>query len=335
MSSPNIGIRFNEFIIQNESILKQEIGLLEIYEKIQIACKKISTEVNRAGLADIIGKSHKENIHGEEVMKLDEIANDWLIEELGSSKYCAGVASEELDNYTPFPQNTNKEAQYVVLFDPLDGSSNIDTCASIGTIFSIYKRISEGELQLSDFLQKGTQVLSAGYVIYGSSTILVYSMGQGVHGFTLDLTENDYLLSHHNIKTPKKTNQFSLNYGNFKSFGSNIHDFVKWCCEVDKSTQRPYSLRYIGSMVADFHRNLIKGGIFIYPATQNAPNGKLRLTYECIPLSYIQEHAGGNSTNDSISILDIQPLELHQRTPVTVGSEELVKLYLSFNKSEN
>jgi len=330
MNTPKVGTSFSEFCELYESKLSHNKGLHEVVDKIISASLKISREVNHAGLGNILGKAHKENVQGEEVMKLDELANDLLIEELQSTHYCAGVASEELEDFTPFSQSTDDESQYVVLFDPLDGSSNIDTNAPIGTIFSIYRRTSKGELLLSDFLQKGTDVLLAGYVIYGSSTMLVYSMGEKVHGFTLDMDKNEYCLSHFDIKTPKTANQFSVNYGNYKSFGKNVNDFMEWCSQEDKSTKRPFSIRYIGSMVADFHRNLLKGGIFIYPASSNSPKGKLRLMYECIPLSFIQEHADGASTNDFHSILNIIPTELHERTPVALGSADLVNKYLSF-----
>lgn len=320
----------SDFIIQNESLVERETGLKSIYDCIISASKKISREVNRAALAGILGKANKENVQGEEVMKLDELANDWLIGALMESEYCAGVASEELEEFTAFPQATNDKAQYLVLFDPLDGSGNIDTGASIGTIFSIVKRRSKGELLLSDYLQKGNDILSAGYVLYGSSTIFIYSMGNGVNGFTLEQEKNEYYLSHPNIQTPTTANQFSVNTGNYRGFRQGLRDFIDWCCEEDKATKRPYSQRYIGSMVGDFHRNLIKGGIFIYPATDKTPKGKLRLLYECIPLSFVQEQAGGKSCTNEARIMDIEPTELHQRTSIALGSLDLVDKYLSF-----
>jgi fructose-1,6-bisphosphatase I len=286
--------------------------------------------VNHAALVGILGKAEKENVQGEEVMKLDELSNDWLIESLKSSKYCAGVASEEMEDFISFDQSMNTEAQYIVLFDPLDGSSNIDTCSAIGTIFSIYKRKSKGELLLSDFLQKGNDILSAGYVIYGSSTILVYSMGHGVNAFTLDQKEGEYILSHEKIQTPTTSTILSISFGYYSFYEKRVLDFCHWCLEEDKATNRPLTQRYIGSMVADIHRNLLKGGIFLYPATTKSPNGKLRLQYECNPLSFIQKQAGGKYTNGISDILEIVPTELHQRVPIALGSSDLVDKYLSF-----
>jgi fructose-1,6-bisphosphatase I len=323
-------ITLDNFLNEKESILASEKGLKEIYEKLEEATKKISNVVNHAALVGILGKADKENIQGEEVMKLDELSNDWLIESLKSSKYCAGVASEEMEDFIAFDQNDNDEAQYIVLFDPLDGSSNIDTCSAIGTIFSIYKRISKGKLELADFLQKGNDILSAGYVIYGSSTILVYSMGNGSHAFTLDQKENEYLLSHEHIQTPTFTPILSINFGYYNIYDKRVIDFCNWCVEEDLETKRPFTQRYIGSMVADVHRNLLKGGIFIYPSTTKSPKGKLRLQYECNPLSFIQKQAGGKYSNGTSDILEIVPTELHQRVPIALGSADLVDKYLSF-----
>jgi fructose-1,6-bisphosphatase I len=330
MSHTNIGTPITEFIPKQEIALHENQALLDVFNKVIIASKKISEVVSHAGLVNILGKANKENVQGEEVMKLDELANDFLIDELRTSQYCAGVASEEMEDILPFDHSTNPDAQYIVMFDPLDGSGNIDTNASIGTIFSIQKRISSGALLTSDFLQKGHDVLISGYAIYGSSTMLVYYAGDMVQGFTLELKTNEYCLSHFNIQIPKIFNQFSINYGNHSVFNKQVLDFVEWCSEDDKSTKRPYSLRYIGTMVADVHRILVKGGIFMYPYMTTAPKGKLRLMYECIPLGLLVEKAGGLSTNDHISILDMIPAELHQRTPVVMGSQDLVERYMSF-----
>jgi fructose-1,6-bisphosphatase I len=323
-------INLDHFLVNNEITLQSEPGLKEIYYKLEEATKKISHVVNHAALVGILGKADKENVQGEEVMKLDELSNDWLIESLKSSKYCAGVASEEMEDFISFDQSMNTEAQYIVLFDPLDGSSNIDTCSAIGTIFSIYKRKSKGELLLSDFLQKGNDILSAGYVIYGSSTILVYSMGHGVNAFTLDQKEGEYILSHEKIQTPTNSTILSISFGYYSFYEKRVLDFCHWCLEEDKATNRPLTQRYIGSMVADIHRNLLKGGIFLYPATTKSPNGKLRLQYECNPLSFIQKQAGGKYTNGISDILEIVPTELHQRVPIALGSSDLVDKYLSF-----
>ena len=323
-------INLNQFLKSEESILISEPGLEEIYEKLEEATKKISYVVNHAALEEIIGKAGTENVQGEEVQRLDIISNDWLIESLKSSKYCAGVASEEMEDFIAFDQCQNDEAQYIVLFDPLDGSSNIDTCSAIGTIFSIYKRKSKGDLLLSDFLQKGNDILSAGYVIYGSSSILVYSMGNGVHAFTLDQIQREYILSHKTIQVPSFTNILSISFGYYNLYSKREIDFIEWCLKEDTETKRPFTHRYIGSMVADIHRNLLKGGIFLYPATTKSPKGKLRLQYECNPLSYILKHANGKYTDGSSDILEIEPTELHQRVPIALGSSDLVDKYLSF-----
>lgn len=323
-----IGISFKDFVNKHDDTFKNLSGIEDIYQSLIAASIEISTQVNKAGIIQITGQANKENIQGEDVMMLDEIANDLIIDELKKNPFCAGVASEELEEYTAF-EAKSAQTQYVVLFDPLDGSSNIDTCASIGTIFSIYKKVSNGSLNLFDFLQSGREVVSAGYIIYGSSTIIVYSAGDGVHGFTLDIESGQFLLSHPNIQTPNKAKWYSLNLGSYNSFDQRLKNFIKWTNDEDKSTNRPLSIRYIGTMVADFHRNLLKGGIFIYPATSSSPKGKLRLMYECIPLAYIQEQAGGKSTDGTQSILSINPLELHQRTPIAIGSNYLVDHYIA------
>jgi fructose-1,6-bisphosphatase I len=323
-----IGISFKDFVDKHDNTFDNLEGIEDIYQSLIAASIEISTQVNKAGIIQITGQANKENIQGEDVMMLDEIANDLIIDELKKNPFCAGVASEELEEYTAF-EAKSAQTQYVVLFDPLDGSSNIDTCASIGTIFSIYKKVSNGSLNLIDFLQSGREVVSAGYIIYGSSTILVYSAGDGVHGFTLDMESSQFLLSHPNIQTPNKAKWYSLNLGSYNSFDQRLKNFIKWTNDEDKSTNRPLSIRYIGTMVADFHRNLLKGGVFIYPATSSSPNGKLRLMYECIPLAYIQEQAGGKSTDGTQSILSIEPSELHQRTPIAIGSNYLVDHYIA------
>lgn len=329
MKEPKIGITLDEFIIMQEKGYPDASGdLSKLLRDIGLASKIINREVNKAGLVDILGKLGTENIQGEEVMKLDEYANNALISYLKTGGQCAGIASEELDEIMVFDNEEARDATYLVLFDPLDGSSNIDTNASIGTIFSICKRLSTAAVTDQDFLQSGRHIVAAGYVLYGSSTMLVYSTGNGVNGFTLDPSIGEFCLSHHNIKTPETANQFSVNYGNHRTFSKGLNDFIDWCTEDDKETKKPYSMRYIGSMVADFHRNLLKGGIFIYPGTPKSPQGKLRLLYECIPLCFLQEQAGGMCTNDHISILDITPTGLHQRTPVVIGSKNMVEKYL-------
>ena len=275
-SSMKIGISFKDFVHKHDNTFDSLEGIEDIYQSIIAASIEISAQVNKAGIIQITGQANRENVQGEDVMMLDEIANDLIIGELDKNIFCAGIASEELEEFTAF-ENKSAQAQYVVLFDPLDGSSNIDTGASLGTIFAIYKKISNGFLNSMDFLQSGREVVSAGYIIYGSSTILVYSAGEGVHGFTLDLDSNQYLLSHPNIQTPNKAKWYSLNLGNYNSFDQRLKNFIKWTNDDDKLTNRPLSIRYIGTMVADFHRNLLKGGVFIYPATSSSPKGKLRL----------------------------------------------------------
>jgi fructose-1,6-bisphosphatase I len=260
-------------------------------------------------------------------MKLDVFADQVLINVLKNSSDCAGIASEENDHFVAFDDEHSKNSKYVVLFDPLDGSSNIDVNASIGTIFCIYKRVSPlGQVCTeADFLQKGRNIMAAGYVIYGSSTMLVYATRLGVNGFTLEPSIGEFCLSHRDMKCPEKGKIYSINQGNWSKYDDNIRNYLNFCMESDKETSRPYSHRYIGSMVADMHRTLIKGGIFLYPADKSNANGKLRLLYECNPMSYLIEMAGGLSTNGHDSILNLQPTELHQRVPVFIGSKLMVE----------
>lgn len=294
---------------------------------IGIASKIISREINKAGIANIIGIAGNENIQGETQQKLDVLANDIFIDSLKRGCEVAAIASEEDEHII----HLNKDAKYLVCIDPLDGSSNIDFNVSIGTIFSIYRRENPGtEVKDEEFFQGGRNQVAAGYVIYGSSTMLVYTAGVGVNGFTLDASIGEFCLSHPNIQIPKNGNTYSLNEGNAAEFPEGVKKFVAWCKESDKETKRPYSARYIGSMVADFHRNMLKGGIFIYPPTAKAPNGKLRLLYECNPLAFIAEQAGGVATNGKTPIMDIPASELHQRTPIYIGSANEVKRATEF-----
>jgi fructose-1,6-bisphosphatase I len=245
---------------------------------------------------------------------------------------CAGIGSEEMDDIVVFDDTVSNQSKYVCLFDPLDGSANIDVNVSIGTIFSIYRRVSETGTAptLADVLQPGNQLVAAGYVVYGTSTMLVYSTGKGVNGFTLDPSIGEFCLSHPDIITPEDGKVYSINEGNAGEFPQGISDYLKWVKETDKATSRPYSARYIGSMVADFHRNLLKGGVFIYPPTAKSPNGKLRLMFECIPMSFIAEQAGGISTTGKERVLDVDPTEIHQRVPVVMGSKNMVNKVLEF-----
>lgn len=294
---------------------------------IGIAAKTISREVRRAGIAGIIGVAGNQNVQGEEQQKLDVMANRLFIECMKKGGEVCVIASEEDEDLVYLhSENTDREPTYVVAMDPLDGSSNIDVNVSIGTIFSVYKRISTGpNCSMEDALQPGVQQVAAGYVLYGSSTMLVYTAGREVNGFTLDPSIGEFCLSHPNIQIPKDGKIYSLNEGSYENFPQGVKDYIDYCKEIDKDTKRPYSARYIGSMVADFHRNMLKGGIFIYPATADAPNGKLRLLYECNPLAFIAECAGGRATTGYQRIMEIQPEKLHQRTPIFIGSENMVK----------
>jgi fructose-1,6-bisphosphatase I len=294
---------------------------------IGIAAKTISREVRRAGIAGIIGVAGNENVQGEEQQKLDVMANRLFIECMKKGGEVCAIASEEDEELIYLhSDNADREPTYVVAMDPLDGSSNIDVNVSIGTIFSVYKRISTGpECGIEDALQAGIHQVAAGYVLYGSSTMMVYTAGREVNGFTLDPSIGEFCLSHPNIQIPKDGKTYSLNEGSYENFPQGVKDYIDYCKEIDKETGRPFGARYIGSMVADFHRNMLKGGIFIYPATTSAPNGKLRLLYECNPMAFIAECAGGRATTGYNRILEIQPESLHQRTPIFIGSENMVK----------
>lgn len=311
-------ITLDEFILQRQKDFPFATGELSgLLRDIGLASKIISREVNKAGLVNIIGQAGTENASGESVQKLDVMADQLLISCLQNSGECCGIASEENDTYVPI--ESSKNAKYVVMFDPLDGSSNIDVNVSIGTIFAIYRRISDdGDCQLNDFLQDGVEQVAAGYVVYGSSTMLVYTTGKGVNGFTLDPSIGEFCLSHPNIKVPQKGNIYSINQGHYSKFSPEIQQFVDECMD------NHLAFRYVGSMVADVHRTLIKGGIFMYPATKKAPNGKLRLLYECNPLAFIMEQAGGKATNGAQRILEIDATKLHQRTAIFMGSPNLV-----------
>ena len=318
-------VTLNEFILDKQAEFPYATGeLSRLLHDIGIAAKIIHREVNKAGLVNILGAAGYQNVQGEEQQKLDVFADNQFINAfLAGGEVCA-IASEENDDILVF--ENRKEAKYIVCFDPLDGSSNIDVNVSIGTIFSIYKRLSpDCDVSEKDFLQKGTEQVAAGYVIYGSSTMLVYTTGHGVNGFTLDPSIGEFCLSHPQIKIPEEGKIYSINEGSFNLFPKAIQEYLKWVKQDDKSTNRPYSARYIGSMVADLHRNLIKGGIFMYPATTKAPNGKLRLLYECNPMAFIVEQAGGKATTGEKRIMEIEPENLHQRVPILIGSKKMVE----------
>jgi fructose-1,6-bisphosphatase I len=320
-------LTLDEFTIQQVRQIPNATGELStLLRDIGLASKRINVEVNKAGLVDILGDAGSVNVQGEDVKKLDIYANDQFTGVLQHGISCAGIASEELDDYIAFDDDESKDSKYVCLFDPLDGSGNIDVNVSIGTIFGVYRRVTpKGTIaSKEDFLQKGTQQVAAGYIIYGSSTMLVYATRRGVNGFTLDPSIGEFTLSHPNIKCPPSGKIYSVNHGNFFQYNEGVKKYIDVCQKKDKKTGGPYTQRYIGSMVADVHRNLIKGGIFMYPGTIDKPNGKLRLLYECNPFAFILEVAGGKATDGKQRILDIQPTELHQRTPMFIGSKDMM-----------
>ena len=329
-------ITLNEFIIHQQAEFPEATGNFScLLHHIGIAAKKVNREVNKAGLVDILGRSGCENVQGEEQQKLDVYANEAFMEELQASGECCGIASEENEDVTTFHEGLCRNAKYIVCMDPLDGSSNIDVNVSVGTIFSIYRRKSPiGEAAvLDDFLQKGSEMVAAGYIIYGSSTMLVYTVGRGVNGFTLDPSLGEFCLSHPNIKTPASGKIYSINEGNYEKFPVGIKKYIKYCQEKDAKTNRPYTSRYIGSLVADFHRNMLKGGVFMYPSTDSHPNGKLRLLYECNPIAFIAEQAGGHAFSEEGRILDLQPEAIHQRVTFYAGAHDMVmkvKEFLNF-----
>ncbi len=318
----------SDFIMARQAEFPGASGeLTRILNDIAIASKIVSRDVRRAGLVDhILGAQGEVNIQGEEQQKLDVVADQQFIKVFESSGEICGIASEENDDFLAFTSERAKNGKYVVLFDPLDGSSNIDVNVSIGTIFSIYKRVSpKGTLAtLEDMLQKGTEQVAAGYVLYGSSTMLVYSTGHGVNGFTLDPSIGEFCLSHPLMRMPESGRIYAMNEGNIHECEKGVKDYVQFCQEVH-ADGKPYSGRYIGSLVADFHRNMIKGGIYFYPVTNQSPKGKLRLLYECNPLAFLAEQAGGLGTNGTERILDIQPTELHQRCGFFTGSKLMME----------
>ena len=321
-------LTLDEFTIQQMREFPQATGQLSgLLRDIGLAAKRVNVEVNKAGLIDILGDTGSVNIQGEEVKQMDEFANDQFMGVLRHGISCAGIASEELDDIVVFNDEVSNNSKYICMFDPMDGSSNIDVNVSIGTIFGIYKRISEigGPAELKDFLQPGNIQVAAGYIIYGSSTILVYATKRGVNGFTLDQSIGEFSLSHPNITCPPSGKMYSVNHGNFFQYKNNVKKYIDACQRKDTTNGGPYTQRYTGSMVADVHRNLLKGGIFMYPPTFAKPKGKLRLLYECNPFAYIVESAGGKATNGKERILDIEPTELHQRTALYIGSKNMME----------
>lgn len=328
-------LTLDEFTLQQLRNIPNSTGeLSNLLRDIGLAAKRINVEVNKAGLVDILGDAGTTNIQGEDVKKLDIYANDQFMGVLRHGISCAGIGSEELDDSVVFDDEISNNSKYVCLFDPLDGSGNIDVNVSIGTIFGVYRRVSEKgkPCTKADFLQPGRNQVAAGYIVYGSSTMLVYATRRGVNGFTLDPSIGEFTLSHPNITCPDTGKIYSVNHGNFFQYDANVQDYIHTCQKKTRDNGGPYTQRYIGSMVSDVHRNLIKGGIFLYPATISKPGGKLRLLYECNPFAFITEVAGGKATDGRQRILDIQPTDLHQRSPFFVGSRlmmEELETYLS------
>ncbi len=326
MSSYDI-ISLNDFIISKQKEYPHARGeLSRLLHHIGTAAKMVNAKIRKAGLVEILGRAGIENPQGEDQQKLDRYADEVFIDALKASGECAGVASEENQAEVVFTEEFASKGKYVVCMDPLDGSSNIDYNVSVGSIFSIYRRVTErdAETSIADFLQPGSKQVAAGYVIYGSSTMLVYTTGNGVNGFTLDPTIGEFCLSHPNMRTPAKGKIYSINEGNYTKFPDGVKKYIKYCQENDAATSRPYTSRYIGSLVSDVHRNMLAGGIFLYPSSSSYPSGKLRLIYECNPISFIIEQAGGVATDGTGRVLDITPKALHQRTPFYCGSSGMV-----------
>ena len=320
----------DEFILDKQKDFPFATGELSgLLRDIGVAAKIVNREVNRAGLVNILGLDGSTNKTGDEVQKLDIFANDKLIDYMKNSGECSGIASEELEDFVKLPKKEGKEAKYVLVVDPLDGSSNIDVNVSVGTIFGIYRRVSDHgkECELKDFLQPGNKLVAAGFILYGTSTIMMYTTGNGVNGFTLDPSLGEFCLSHQSLKIPENDKYYSVNQGYYLQFDLEMRRYIDYCSDSRRS------LRYIGSMVSDIHRNIIKGGIFLYPNTRNTPQGKLRLLYECNPMAMIVEQAGGKAINSDLErILDIEPTELHQRSPIIIGSTNMVEEFEEFVK---
>lgn len=321
-----------EFIIDNQSSFQYSTGeLSKLLNSLRLAAKMVNHEVNKAGLVDIIGGVGDVNVQGENQQKLDVFANKKFIQAIKNRNIACGIVSEEEEKFISLHGSDQaNNGKYVVLMDPLDGSTNIDVNVSVGTIFSIFRRVTTigTTVQLEDFLQPGSAQVAAGYVVYGTSTMLVYTTGNGVNGFTLNPAIGSFYLSHTNIQIPKTGNIYSVNEGNYSHFPQGVKNYIKYCQKEEEN--RPYSARYIGSMVSDFHRNMLKGGIYMYPNCTKNKNGKLRLLYEANPIAMLAEQAGGKATNGVERILDIVPKEIHQRVPFFCGSTEMVDKLESF-----
>lgn len=324
---PNNITTLTDFILVNGKNHKESTGAFSrILNDIALAGKIIHREINSAGLGDLLGSSGVTNVQEEEQQKLDDYADIQFINALKMGGEVAAIASEEQDDIFCF--EGREDAKYIIAFDPLDGSSNIDVNIPVGTIFSIFKREKTGTVTADEFLRKGREQVAAGYIIYGSSTMLVYTTGNGVNGFTLDSTIGVFCLSHPNIQIPQEGGIYSINEGNSALYSEGIQKYIAYCKETSDG-KRTHTGRFIGSLVADFHRNMLKGGIFIYPGTEDKPEGKLRLLYECNPMAMIAEQAGGLSSDGKMSILDLQPESIHQRVPFFVGSKSKIEKALS------
>lgn len=328
-----LGMTFHDYFAKAQSISGLDKALWPVLKSICSASVKVSHDLQKAALIEgVLGAQGGQNVQGEEQQKLDIIADIAFINAFENCGSVAGIGSEENENHLAFDTKKTNSASYVVLFDPLDGSSNIDVNVSVGTIFSVYKRTSKyGQAAtLEDMLQAGAKQTVAGYVLYGTSTMLVLSWGDGVQGFTLDPSSKEFIHSHSNMKMPESSRLYSMNEGNIKECESGVAEYIDFCQSSDNDYNGPYSGRYIGSLVADFHRSLIKGGIYIYPNVPAAPEGRLRLLYECNPLAFIAEQAGGLATTGRKRILEIEPKELHERAPLFIGSKNMVEKAMSF-----
>jgi fructose-1,6-bisphosphatase I len=329
MSSINRKVfTLDEFTIQQLRMFPMATGELSgLLRDMGLAAKRVNVEVNKAGLVDILGDAGAINVQGEDVKKLDVFANNQFMGALRHGISCAGIGSEEMDEYVAFDDDASKQSKYVCLFDPLDGSGNIDVNVSIGTIFSVYRRVSEKGTIVTeaDFLQRGVKQVAAGYIVYGSSTMLVYATRRGVNGFTLDPSIGEFCLSHPDMKCPEQGKIYSINYGNLNQYPEGVRKYTEMCQEKDEKNGGPYTQRYIGSMVSDVHRNLIKGGIFMYPGMTGKPEGKLRLQYESNQFAYIIEVSGVKATDGKKRILEVEPGSLHQRSPLFIGSKGMME----------
>ncbi|GLB48377.1 class 1 fructose-bisphosphatase [Neptunitalea lumnitzerae] len=326
-----------EYIIENQNSFRYSSGeLSKLINALRLAAKVVNHEVNKAGLVDILGAAGEVNVQGENQQKLDVMANNIFIETLRNREIVCGIASEEEDDFiTINSSDDNHQNKYVVLIDPLDGSSNIDVNVSVGTIFSIYRRVTPigSPVQIEDFLQPGRNQVAAGYIVYGTSTMIVYTTGDGVNGFTLNPAIGTFYLSNPNMQFPENGKIYSVNEGNYIHFPQGVKDYIKYCQKEEGD--RPYTSRYIGSLVSDFHRNMIKGGIYMYPKSSIAEEGKLRLLYECNPIAFLAEQAGGKASNGFTPIMDITPTELHQRVPFFCGSKNMVEKVEEFIQKAN